>query len=245
MNRLLILSCSKRKRLNNELLPAVERYDGPSFRLLRRFLRHAEHKPAMMILSAKYGLINCEYPIPYYNLGMTRARAQHLRAQVGETLQTVFRGTTDRPAVAELFLCMGKSYLETFEENVPSHVSVKYAQGTPGNKLAALHDWLYACHPALGGDPREVSLRDTIRLRGQSFALTSDEALEVARLTLPQQNYSSVDRHSWYVEVEGYRVSPKWLVSLLTRLPVSAFHTDEARRVLRQIGITVHRERYQ
>lgn len=245
MNQLLILSCSQRKRLNNELLPAVERYDGPSFRLLRRFLRHAEHKPAMLILSAKYGLINCEYPIPYYDQEITRPTVQHLRPQVGQTLRTIFRDTADKPAEAELFLCMGKSYLETFEENVPSHVMVKHAQGSPGNKLAALHDWLYARHPRSGGNPPEITLCATVRLRGQSLTLTKYEALEVARLALPQQNYSSADRHSWYVEVEGYRVSPKWLVSLLTGLPVSAFHTDEARRVLRQIGIAVHRERYQ
>ena len=245
MNRLLILSCSQRKRLSNELLPAVERYDGPSFRLLRRFLRHAQIKPAMMILSAKYGLINCEYLIPYYDQGITRSAVQHLRPQVGKTLQTIFRGSADKPLEAELFLCMGKSYLETFVENVPSHVLVKHAQGSPGNKLVALHDWLYARYPTSGGNHPEVPLRATFRLRGQSFTLTQYEALEVARMALPQQNHASVDRYSWYVEVEGSRVSPKWLVSLLTGFPVSAFHTDEARRVLRQIGIAVQRERYQ
>ena len=38
-HRLLILSCSQRKRPDRVLLPALERYDGPVFRMLRKFLR--------------------------------------------------------------------------------------------------------------------------------------------------------------------------------------------------------------
>jgi hypothetical protein len=36
--RMLILACSQRKLLDEGLLPAVERYDDPAFRVLRRFL---------------------------------------------------------------------------------------------------------------------------------------------------------------------------------------------------------------
>lgn len=36
---LLIVACSKRKRLDSSLLPAIERYDGSTFRTIRRFLR--------------------------------------------------------------------------------------------------------------------------------------------------------------------------------------------------------------
>ena len=70
---------------------------------------------------------------------------------------------------------MGKSYLETFEENVPSHVLVKHAQGSPGKKLVALHDWLYARHLTSVGNSPEVTLRVTVRLRGQSFNLPQYE----------------------------------------------------------------------
>ena len=37
--RLLILSCSQRKHETQEPLPAIERYNGPLFFVLRRFLR--------------------------------------------------------------------------------------------------------------------------------------------------------------------------------------------------------------
>jgi len=60
VKRLLILSCSQRKRPDPGLLPAIERYDGPVFQVVRRYLRE---QPAgskqldVFILSARYGLI--------------------------------------------------------------------------------------------------------------------------------------------------------------------------------------------
>jgi hypothetical protein len=36
---MLILACSRRKRPDEGLLPAIEPYDGPAFRMVRRFLR--------------------------------------------------------------------------------------------------------------------------------------------------------------------------------------------------------------
>jgi|SRR5215210_261396 len=42
---MLILACSQRKRLDKKLLPAVERYDGAAFRVLRRFLRENQLNP--------------------------------------------------------------------------------------------------------------------------------------------------------------------------------------------------------
>jgi hypothetical protein len=43
--RLLIAACSQRKRADEGLLPAIERYDGPVYRVLRRFLRQHPSKP--------------------------------------------------------------------------------------------------------------------------------------------------------------------------------------------------------
>jgi hypothetical protein len=44
-----------------------------------------------------------------------------------------------------------------------------------------------------------------------------------------------------YVVVDEQQVAPKWLVSQLFGLPVNAFATDEARRVLAHLGIEVRR----
>ncbi len=39
MSRLLILACSARKRLETRALPAIERYDGVNFRVLKTLQR--------------------------------------------------------------------------------------------------------------------------------------------------------------------------------------------------------------
>ena len=61
---MLILACSRRKRLDEGLLPAIDRYDGSAFRVLRRFLRERPAgAPDVLILSAKHGLIAHDLPI--------------------------------------------------------------------------------------------------------------------------------------------------------------------------------------
>ncbi len=61
MKRCLIIGCSKSKIKSPGHMPALQRYDGPSFRVLRRFLAaesspHAEGKVDVFILSAEFGL---------------------------------------------------------------------------------------------------------------------------------------------------------------------------------------------
>jgi hypothetical protein len=54
--RMLILACSRRKRPDEGLLPAIERYDGPAFRVLRRFLRKSRRsapQPSLLYNRAK------------------------------------------------------------------------------------------------------------------------------------------------------------------------------------------------
>lgn len=71
--RLLIMACSSRKSPAFGLLPAIERYDGVAFRVVKRLLRIVQFPPDVdvMILSAKYGLIGQDEPIGDYDLQMT------------------------------------------------------------------------------------------------------------------------------------------------------------------------------
>ena len=70
------------------------------------------------------------------------------------------------------------------------------------------------------------------QLRGVEIKLTPDEVLQIARQALIEGQGSPGSYQSWYVEVDGRRVAPKWLVSILTGLPVGSFVTNEARRTL-------------
>src|SRR4051794_5911479 len=90
MQRLLVISCSQRKVLDEKPIPAVDRYDGPAFRVLRKYLREV-HDPSLtvQILSAKYGLIDAEYPIPYYDCRMTRPVASTMKPEALERAKRV------------------------------------------------------------------------------------------------------------------------------------------------------------
>jgi len=238
--RLLILSCSQRKRSDAHLLPAIERYDGPAFGVLRRFMQtRAAALLDVYILSAQFGLIPHHHPIPYYNLRLTQQRAEELQPDIIIQLACLM----DTVSYRELCLCMGEDYLTTvagYEALTNAKPSVTTIIGGRGKQLSALHSWLYG-GPSMG---RFGLLASTgrARIRGVEIAYTPGQILDIAQRSLAQGCGNPGSYHSWYVPIGGQRVSPKWLVSQLTGLPISAFHSDDARRVLWQLGIEVRHE---
>ena len=147
MRRVLVISCSRRKRKGRGVLPAIERYDGPIFRLLRRFLAQARKPPKILILSARYGLIELDHPTANYDEKMTAQTAYLIRGEVGDALRVALKGAGGRIVKTDLFLCMGRNYIEAIGAQLPPSVSVRLAPGSMGTKLAALHQWLYALPP--------------------------------------------------------------------------------------------------
>lgn len=139
---LLILACSNRKRSDPGLLPALDRYDGGSYRLLHKAQREGYLSPnlTIMILSAQYGLIESDLPIPDYNLKMDHTRAAYLHAQVLAELARIAGGVQ----YDEVYIDMGNDYLPALEgikELFPtSHLL--YAHGRIGERLARLKAWV-------------------------------------------------------------------------------------------------------
>src|SRR5262245_37902651 len=86
-DRLLILMCSARKRGGAEPIPAIERYDGPLWQVLRSFLRSQPLFAADLdvhALSAAFGLIPAMQPILWYDQIMAPERADELHPVVLE-----------------------------------------------------------------------------------------------------------------------------------------------------------------
>jgi len=242
--RLLILSCSQRKRHQEGFLPAIERYDGPLFRVLRRYReardtgnRNTESEPDIYILSAEFGLISAEHPVPVYEHRMTRQRAQVLRPGVTDKLRHLLNGAS---RYRELFICLGREYwpvLEGWEAFVPQDMAVHVARGSIGMRQSQLYDWLYGSPP-----PTPVpSEAGKPKFRGIAIERSAQQVLDLARQELREDNRTATLCHMWYVPVDDQRVAPKWLVSRLTGLPVSAFRTEDARRLLAKLGIEVMR----
>ena len=142
MDRLLILACSQRKNPAGGVLRAIDRYDGPAFRVLRKFLREApEDVPFVLILSAKYGLIDLEKRIPDYDCRISAERAKRLHRGVLEKLKQTLRSRCWR----SIGLCVGKEYraaLDGMEPLFSKEARLEVLGGGQGPRLANLRRWL-------------------------------------------------------------------------------------------------------
>ncbi len=146
MPRLLILACSARKRLDRSALPAIERYDGVNFRILKKLQReHAfPHDLDVLILSAKYGLLRPETPIEAYNLKMTEARAAELCARVSCDLDRHLR----EKKYDSIFVNLGKTYLNALAlSRKLKQCKVQYATGGIGSKMKKMKAWILNSYP--------------------------------------------------------------------------------------------------
>ena len=194
--------------------------------------------PDIYILSAKFGLIPGDKPIPNYDLRMTPKRVKELQQPTLSELEHILIGKQ----YEELFISLGKDYLEVldgYESLTPTHLKVKISSGSIGRKLAELRNWLYGDTSAPPDKPAKVATQGKSTLRGIEIALTAEQVMEKAHAALAKEQ--DLPKYQiWYVKVGDQPVPVKWLVSQVTGLSVSAFHTNEARRVVRQLGIEVY-----
>jgi hypothetical protein len=140
---LLLIACSQRKRLDTAPLPALERYDGNTYRVIRK-LQREDRWPFLVdvvILSAEFGLIDADKPIPYYERRMDRARAAELRSTVLATLQKRLNGNQQYKSV---HIDLGRDYLPAIDgiKELCNGVSIIFAQGRIGQRLGNLKRWL-------------------------------------------------------------------------------------------------------
>lgn len=233
-HRLLILSCSRGKRNSARILPAIERYDGPAFRVVRRYLATTQDAPTICILSAEYGLLLADSPVPYYDRAMDADRARVLRPLVARQLATI----ATPPRFRSVFLILGSAYRSALGDapRLFADAQVLSASGPPGVRLAQLRRWLVGDRDSVpvGTEPAVPAT-----FKGRSVSCAARDVLEMARVRLPTVEPAHYAPNAWYVDVYGVRVSPKWLVGMFTGLKSSQFHTDEARRLLGGLGIHV------
>ncbi len=147
VHRVLILSCTATKRPDAGLLPALERYDGPTFRVLRRYLRdQPTDPPDIHVLSAEFGLISAAYPIPYYDRAMTRIRAHEMRVPVQQSLAAALGDLTQASFDPEhLLVCLGREYREALTGYVGPVAEVlpsRSVRAGLGRRLTILRHWL-------------------------------------------------------------------------------------------------------
>jgi hypothetical protein len=226
----------------------LARYDGPAFRVVRRFLNECPDPDLrILILSARFGLLEASDLVPDYDCKMTVGRARELAPLIDERLAALDAAGEHVWREDEYFALLGKHYLDLLAQcscSLARSLIARNAPGGQGVKLAHLHRWLRmdangvvtAAKPAFV-QPDERSIRP-IRFKGRDFTLA---ASDLARLVdrqvgiLPDKATDSV----WKAVVGGRHVALKWIVSLATGIPVTGFTTTEARRFLAQIGVEI------
>ncbi|GAB4199178.1 MAG: hypothetical protein OHK0022_19180 [Roseiflexaceae bacterium] len=245
--RLLIMTCSARKRNDEELLPAHERYDGPLWQVLRAYRREQPLLAVdleVYVLSAEFGLISDDHPVPLYDQAMTQARAEALRPQAMERLSRLLSKPPDAVcfALSQRYL----SALDGWRDLISAGTSATVTDGPLGTKLGQLRAWLegrtwVATPEAAMRLTARAEPRGSATVRGRQITMTRAQVLEHARRALADDGTGSTSYRDWYVLIDGQPVAPKWLVSVLTGLPTTAFNAPDARRALLLLGFDVER----
>ncbi len=207
------------------MLPALDRYDGPTFKVVRKFLREYQDQSMHLdiyILSAEFGLISAAIEIPEYDRRMTSARSQELQPSVITNLQLILTTKT----YGELFICVGQDYLKAlcgYETLTSFNLVTQTSKGGLGKRLSELHDWLYGKPPELRYQQTTHPRKRHPRIKGIDVIMTPEQVMDVARQAITTDQREAINYQSWYVPVDDQGVAPKWLVSQLTGLPVGAF----------------------
>ena len=137
-NHLLILGCSERKR--DGALPAFELYDGPYYRVLRKFLRENiwPDNLSISVLSAKHALFGAIKEIETYDERLTPATAAALSAQCAR----VFGKWRD--SHASIHLALGRDYLPAITPALVGGFPTEFFHGGIGEKQGRLKKFLHS-----------------------------------------------------------------------------------------------------
>ena len=142
MKRLIILACSQRKIQGKRVMPAMDRYDGPAYKVVRKWIRtipDARSHHDFLILSAEFGLISDSLCIPYYDRRMTVERAKELHQGTLDALKPILSSGTYHA----VFVYMGKTYRGAIEGVNAFFPDIQYSHGGIGLQISQLRQFLY------------------------------------------------------------------------------------------------------
>ena len=149
-----MIGSSTAMRPDQGLLPALDRYDGLVYRLLRAHRSAGHRLPVILILSARYGLIPASHPI---QPGGSKERLSTKAARL--CMNDLAREQLDRAwwKAQDRFLIAGPLHREVFRSlaprfppGIPPHLAIPVesvyveASGRTREQLRQLQDWLNA-----------------------------------------------------------------------------------------------------
>lgn len=142
-NRLLFIACTATKSSAPGKLPALDRYQGPSFKVIHKAQREQMPLPTIIILSALHGFIGTDTLIGDYDQCMTPLRGRELmpvlRQQWSQCVHPLLKDVTD------CHVAMGQIHRQAFDEFAAElqHVPcLSYASGGIGTQNGQLRRWI-------------------------------------------------------------------------------------------------------
>ncbi len=136
----LLLSCSSKKKPNDIPVKAIDLYNGVFFSVYKKALRAKpglKSQIKLLIISAKYGLIEDTDFISYYDQKMTTDIANR---QCCENTARI-KALVERDKPQSLVIAMGRTYLQSVDLSdikIPIHT----INGEIGEMLHGLKEWL-------------------------------------------------------------------------------------------------------
>ena len=181
-------------------------------------------------------MLNGNDRIPWYNECLTEERQTKISPQVTSAIYRL----ADPARFSCAFVCAGKTYVDLLAPSMQylrQAVPVTFALGSLGEKLTRLTAWLgyQRSYPKC-----QIEQPAGLKLRGSPFGATRDDILTTARCAIETGERQALQYRGWYVSIDGYRLSPKWLIYKASGVPVAHFHTDDAKRILSALGFEVH-----
>lgn len=187
---LLVLGCSQTKRESPGLLPAIDRYDGSAYRVLRKYLREREWPAnlSVAVLSAKYGLVGGFTGIEYYDERMTPVRASEWEPKCKLTLKNWAINHS------RMHFSLGKDYLPAVESAIEYYLKDKAEvfQGPIGMKLNKIRILLQRT----GSPPRRRSKLPEPGSGSVSYFLPDWDDLLDERFDFEGDNFSGLSRQT-------------------------------------------------
>jgi hypothetical protein len=227
---ILILGCSQKKSLHPGL--AVDVYDGPIFRTLRKRRREIKVPLEIWIISARHGIIRASERIEPYDRQVPQALDLRLADLVSRQLDQMLPSEIGRVLVLAPRRYLGYIPAEPLSSRCSAFETFS---GRSGKSQSRLLSWL--------GIKQKTNLR---RSSGIGPLSTLDVSLGHSEIrdaasTIPPPDAASRRLYQWYAIVDGIQLPAKKLVSALTGAPVSSFETCHALSLLQRCGIETRR----
>jgi len=140
---LMIISCSNKKNIQPGLLPAIQRYKGAWYGVINKLKREGNHPDNLdiLIISAKYGLINSEMQIENYDQKMDYTRARELNEPILNKLKNIISTTSYESILVHL----GSTYMAAIsglEKIVPNTTKIQLLKGRIGERKRDMKEWI-------------------------------------------------------------------------------------------------------